>query len=353
MQAYANIYPNKGALTKGVDGITVDGFCEDRVANIIKLLKEGRYQFKSSRRVNIPKADGKQRPIGIQSSDDKLVQEVIRILLEKLYEPVFLECSHGFRPGRSRHTALDHIRKVWNGVKWLINVDIKSYFDNIDRDILLGLLEQKIDDRQFIKLIRSMLQAGVMEDWKYHRTYSGTPQGSGCSPVAANIYLHELDKFMEEMKADFDQGKERRDNPAYISLSRKISRLRKRIDALDKGSEQSLRLKDQIKQLDRQRKSIPSKDVRDQRYRRLYFSRYADDSLIGVIGSKEEAQEMMDKVKEFLRNRLNLPISEEKSEIKHAAQGMIFLGYEVRTYSNDKVKRISIGGRHVTRRTIN
>src|SRR3712207_2212335 len=98
LQAYANIYPNKGALTKGVDGIMVDGFCEDRVANIIKLLKEGRYQFKPSRRVNIPKADGKQRPIGIQSGDDKLVQEVIRILLEKIYEPVFLECSHGFRP---------------------------------------------------------------------------------------------------------------------------------------------------------------------------------------------------------------------------------------------------------------
>jgi retron-type reverse transcriptase len=129
MQAYAQIYPNKGALTKGAGETTIDGFCEDRVANLIKLLKEGRYQPKPSRRVYIRKANGKQRPLGIQSGDDKLVQEVVRILLERVYEPVFSDDSHGFRAGRSCHTALHEIRRKWTATKWLINIDVENYFD--------------------------------------------------------------------------------------------------------------------------------------------------------------------------------------------------------------------------------
>jgi retron-type reverse transcriptase len=164
LQAYANIYPNKGALAKGTDEVTVDGFCEDRVANMIKLLKEGKYWCKPSRRTYIRKANGKQRPLGIQSGDDKLVQEVARLLLERVYEPVFSETSHGFRTGRSCHTALDDIRKVWTGVRWLINVDVASYFDNIDHQIMVSLIEQRIDDQRFIKLIKSMLSAGYLED---------------------------------------------------------------------------------------------------------------------------------------------------------------------------------------------
>jgi group II intron reverse transcriptase/maturase len=210
MQAYANVYPNKGALTNGIDDTTVDGFCEDRVANIIKLLKEDKYQPKPSKRVYIRKANGKQRPLGIQSGDDKLVQEVVRILLEKIYEPIFSENSHGFRHDKSCHTALDEIRQKWTATKWLINVDIENYFNNIDHHILNSLLEQKIKDRRFIKLIKSMLRAGYMENWQFHLTHSGTPQGSGCSPILANVYLHELDKFVEEMKRSFNQGKKRK-----------------------------------------------------------------------------------------------------------------------------------------------
>jgi retron-type reverse transcriptase len=174
LQAYANIYPNKGALTKGTDEVTVDGFCEDRVANAIKLLKEGKYWCKPSRRTYIHKANGKQRPLGIQSGDDKLAQEVARLLLERVYEPVFSETSHGFRTGRSCHTALDDIREIWTGVRWLINVDVASYFDNIDHQIMVSLLEQRVDDQRFIKLIKTMLRAGYLEDWQFHRTFSGT-----------------------------------------------------------------------------------------------------------------------------------------------------------------------------------
>jgi group II intron reverse transcriptase/maturase len=353
VQAYANICPNKGALTKGIDNTTVDGFCEDRVTNIIKLLKEGRYHFKPSRRVFIKKTNGKQRPLGIQSGNDKLVQEVVRILLERIYEPVFSKHSHGFRPGRSCHTALEEIREVWTATKWLINIDVENYFNNIDHNILVNLLEQKIDDQRFIRLIKAMLQAGYMEQWRFHPTYSGTPQGSGCSPIAANIYLHELDKFMEGIKVGFDKGKQRRNDPAYNAIGWKIWRLRKKVDALGKTSEEARKLRNQIEQLDQQRKSMPSGDVHDPNYKRVYYSRYADDTLIGIIGTKEDAQEIMEKVKEFLQNKLNLPISEEKSEIEHATQGMIFLGYEVRTYSNNKVLKIRMGERHTKKRTIN
>jgi group II intron reverse transcriptase/maturase len=353
MQAYANIYPNRGAMTKGIDGTTIDGFCEDRVANTIKLLKEGRYQPKPSRRVYIRKTNGKQRPLGIQSGDDKLVQEVVRILLERIYEPVFSKYSHGFRAGRSCHTALDEIRQKWTATKWLINVDVENYFNNIDHQILVSLLEKKIDDRRFIKLMKSMLRAGHMENWQFHRTYSGTPQGSGCSPVIANIYLHELDKFVEELKLGFDQGKQRRQNPEYNSLKLKIVRLRKKVDTLNKNSEEAQQLRTQIAQLDRRRKSIPSGDVYDPDYKRVYYSRYADDTLLGIIGAKEDAQKIMEQVRAFLKNKLNLPIAEEKSVIKQASEGMIFLGYEVRTYASQKVIKIRIGDRHTRRRTVN
>ena len=167
----------------------------------------------------------------------------MRLLLERIYEPIFSKDSHGFRPGRSCHTALDDIRKSWTGVKWLININVKGYFDNIDHRILMNLLERKIDDQRFISLIKAMLKAGFLEDWVFHRTYSGTPQGSICSPIMANVYLHELDQFMENLKADFDQGKKRKRNPEYSSLCDKIVLLRKKVDKLDKTSPEALLLK--------------------------------------------------------------------------------------------------------------
>jgi RNA-directed DNA polymerase len=183
-EAYANIYSNKGAITKGVNDNTLDGFSEERIEGIMEQLKQKRYRFTPAKRVYIPKRNSrKKRPLGVPTGDDKLVQEVVRILLERIYEPIFSEHSHGFRPNRSCHTALEHIRKKWTAIKWFIEFDIKSFFDSMSHEVMISLLEKKIDDKQFIKLIRCMLKAGYLEEWKYYPTYSGTPQGGIVSPI--------------------------------------------------------------------------------------------------------------------------------------------------------------------------
>ncbi len=231
-EAYAHIYANKGALTPGVDGGTLDGFSEERVASIMTRLKKGTYRFQPTRRVYVPKKNGKKRPLGISSGDDKLVQEVVRIILERIYEPIFEESSHGFRPGRSPHTALTHIGDQWQSVKWLVDMDIQDYFTTINHEILMRLLAKKIEDTRFLRLIQAMLDAGYLEDWTYHATYSGVPQGSIVSPVLANVYLHELDCFMNTLKEQFNQGKRRKSNDQYRRYSQKIARLRKKWDML-------------------------------------------------------------------------------------------------------------------------
>jgi group II intron reverse transcriptase/maturase len=341
MEAYANIYANKGAITRGMTQNTLDGFTDERVVNLQTLLKENRYRPRPVRRIYIPKSDGRQRPLGTSTGDDKLVQEVVRLILERLYEPIFSDASHGFRPNRSPHTALSEIQHQWTGVKWFVNVDITGFYDNVDHQVLLNLLSQKIDDKRFINLIRLMLKAGYMEDWKFRTTYSGTPQGGIASPILANIYLHELDKFMEEEAAEFGKGKRRAPNVAYRRLTNRIYTLRKKIDlAKEKGNlTQANEMLSEIKPLDHQRKSMSSSNPWDPNYRRLLYCRYADDVAIGVIGTKEEARGVMEKVGDYLKSSLRLDISPEKSGITHARVGMIYLGYTVRTYSRPKTVR--------------
>ena len=217
-EAYANIYSNEGAITTGVNRNTLDGFSEERVDAIIDKLKRKKYKFRPVRRVYIPKHSGKRRPLGILIGDDKLVQEVARILLERIYEPIFSNHSHGFRPDRSCHTALKQIERVWTGVKWYIEYDIEDFFNNMNHEIMVHLLEKKIDDRRFINLIKGMLRAGYLEDWIYYPTYSGTPQGAGVSPILSSVYLHELDIFIEHAVKEFHVGKLKRSNPEYTRL---------------------------------------------------------------------------------------------------------------------------------------
>lgn len=350
-RAYEQIAPNKGALTPGADPEnTLDGFSLERMEGIIARVMDGSYRFSPARRQYIPKTNGKKRPLGIPTADDKLVQAAVKILLEHVYEPIFSEQSHGFRRGRSCHTALTEIRRTWHGMKWLVEVDIVGYYDNIDHDILLGLLRRRIDDGRLLQLIQRMLKAGYLEDWKFHKTFSGAPQGGVISPILANVYLHELDLFMAKVKERFDRSQKRRRSAAYLEASKRIQIRRRMIDRRRaNGNEEEIpRLLEEIREWERRRSEAPSLDPFDPNYRRLRYCRYADDFVIGVIGSKQDARSIMDEVKAFLAQTLKLEVSAEKSGIRKADEGAMFLGYQLKTYGDGRTRRRVIGGRAVT-----
>jgi group II intron reverse transcriptase/maturase len=331
-RAYVRVSRNKGAMTPGVDDQTFDGMSLEKLADLSRRVAEGSYRPRPVRRVYIPKASGKMRPLGIPTTEDRLVQEVVRTILEAIYEPMFSKHSHGFRPGHSCHTALEEIRNTWTGMKWLIEVDVRGFFDNIDHDILLQLLERRIDDPRFVGVIKDMLQAGCLDDWVFERTYSGTPQGGVVSPLLANIYLHELDLFMAEMRARFDRGAKRRPFHRYTALERRIMRLRQKIDTLRAGGAGEIEIREclqRIKTVETERRTVPSVDPMDPDYRRLRYCRYADDFLIGIIGSKADAEQVMADVQACLNQRLNLEVSPEKSGITAASKGAVFLGFHV------------------------
>ena len=189
--AYKNLYANNGAATEGVNNDTADGFSEEKIIKIIDSLRNESYQPKPSRRTYRKKANGKMRPLGIPTFTDKLVQEVLRMILEAVYEPVFMDCSHGFRPNRSCHTALKDLKHQFHGTRWFIEGDIKGCFDNIDHQTLIGVIGNKVKVARLHKLIWKFLKVGYMEEWEYHSTYSGAPQGGIISPLFANIYLND------------------------------------------------------------------------------------------------------------------------------------------------------------------
>jgi retron-type reverse transcriptase len=195
--AYGRLYSNDGAMTPGADGETVDDMSLGKIGRIIDALRRERYRFAPVKRVYIEKKNGKLRPLGLPSWPDKLVGEVIRLLLEAYYEPQFSGRSHGFRPGRGCHTALTEVAVSWTGTTWFIEGDISDCFGSLDHEIMVRILAEKIHDNRFLRLLRGMLQAGYLEDWEWNATLSGAPQGSGVSPILSNIYLDRLDKFVE------------------------------------------------------------------------------------------------------------------------------------------------------------
>jgi group II intron reverse transcriptase/maturase len=361
LHAYARIQANRGAITPGVTGNTLDGFGRERVLALMASLREGTYRPSPVRRTYILKDPtnpaGKKRPLGIPTGDDKLVQEVARILLEAIYEPVFSDRSHGFRPGRSCHTALTQIVDSWKGTKWVCELDIKGYFDNIDHEVLLTVLEKRIDDRAFLDLIRLFLRAGYLEDWKYHATYSGTPQGGVVSPILANIYLHELDEHMEGAIAAFNKGHRRKPNKAYRALVEPISRRRRFLREHGETHPDAGAVLAELAELGERQRSMPSVDMHDPGFKRLHYVRYADDFLVGIVGTKEDAIRTMEEVKTFVEGTLKLTISTEKSRLAALEDGVEFLGYGVTSRRMDKRMKCVVGRAedrvvHAVKRTI-
>lgn len=282
------------------------------------------------------------RPLGIPSFDDKLVQECIRLLLESVYENSFSKTSHGFRPNRSCHTALNQIQVCFSGVKWFIEGDIKGFFDNIDHDVMVSILGERIKDERFLRLIRKFLRAGYLEDWKYHNTYSGTPQGGIISPILANIYLDKLDSYMEALKGKFNRGSYRAVFPEAYELEKKRGMLAKKLRNAQTEEEQA-ELKSKIREIDDYRLTIPYSDPFDEGYRRLQYVRYADDFLVGVIGSKEDAQRIKTQIKEFITSELKLELSDEKTLITHSGKKARFLGYDIYVRRSNATRKDKIG----------
>jgi retron-type reverse transcriptase len=327
LTAYGKLYKNQGAMTPGATEETVDGMSLDKINAIIQSLRDGTFRWKPARRTYIPKKNGKMRPLGLPTWTDKVVQEVLRMILDAYYEPQFSEASCGFRPG----------------TVWFVEGDISACFDRLDHQVLLGILRESFHDEPFMRLISELLKAGYMEDWRFNATLSGTPQGGVVSPILSNIYLDRLDKYVERtLIPAHTKGKERKTNPLYDRLQSKESEWRR------KGRREELK---------KQMRRIPSQDTNDPNFRRLRYVRYADDFLLGFIGPKEEAEEIKQQLEAYLRDDLKLELSRTKTLITHArTQTAKFLGYEVhvnqvdtkrtRTHQKDGTtyKRRSING---------
>lgn len=346
--AYKNLYANNGAATKGVNEDTADGFSEAKIDSIIKALADETYQPMPVRRTYIQKKNNRKklRPLGIPTFTDKLVQEVLRMILEAVYEPIFLDVSHGFRPKRSCHTALKQLRREFNGTRWFVEGDIKGCFDNINHAVLVGLLSNKIKDARITKLIYKFLKAGYLENWQYHKTYSGTPQGGIISPLLANIYLHELDKFVMKLKSEFDTPGVGQITPEYRELHNEIKRLSHRLTKVT-GEEREMVLT-KYKSKRQKLMTIPCTAQTD---KKLKYVRYADDFLIAVKGNREDCQWIKSKLAEFIGDTLKMELSEDKTLITHSSKCARFLGYDVRVRRSGKIKRGGPG--HVKMRTLN
>ncbi len=329
--AYQRIAPKQGNMTPGIDGKTIDGAGQKLIQEAIADLKASRYKPIPVRRVYIPKPNGKQRPLGIPGFRDKLLGTVLKLILEAIYEPTFSENSHGFRPERSCHTALETIKREMNGVRWWVEGDIKGYFDNVNHDTLLRILSKRITDKRFLHLIGQFLKAGYAEDWKYHQTYSGVPQGGTLSPVLSNIYLDELDRAMAMKIAEFNQGKKRKETRAYHNLTNLIYRAKQKARKTGDWSTH--------KALKQKQLNMEATDPLDPGYRRLQYLRYADDFLVGIHGSKADAEAIRNWLEVFLRNELQLELSAEKTLITNAKERVRFLGYDIKRWSGNRIVR--------------
>jgi group II intron reverse transcriptase/maturase len=339
LRSYAKLYPNDGAMTPGMTEETVDGWSMEKVAAIIVAIRDERWQWTPVKRVLIDKPKGGKRPLGLPVWSDKVVQDIIRSILEAYYEPQFSKHSHGFRPKRGCHTALKEIDEVWQGTKWFIEGDIKGCFDNIDHTLLMNILRENIHDNRFLRLIEGALKAGYCEEWNYHPSLSGSPQGGIVSPILSNIYMDRLDRFVQDtVIPEYTRGTRRKEGEEYRRLH-SLSTYYRNTGRIERAEE-----------LRKAMQQYPSVDPNDEEYRRLRYVRYADDFLLGYAGTLAEATEIKEKIAAFLRTQLNLTLSADKTLITHASTGRArFLGYEIGTMycqtKFDKLRKRAVNGK--------
>ena len=347
LKAYGRIYRNNGAMTPGITEEVADGMSLAKIDVIIDALRHERYRWKPARRVWIPKKNGKKRPLGVTTWSDKLVAEAVRLILNAYFDVQFSDHSHGFREGRGCGDALRDIYHTWKGSAWIIEGDISDCFGSLSHDLLISVLSEKIHDGRFIRLIKHLLQAGYLEEWRFNQTLSGVPQGSILSPILSNILLNKLDQFVETVLIPryTRGGKKRRNNPEYKRLLYQAGKCFKRGDI------------SQGRHFRKAAQQLPAYDPQDPTYRRLHYCRYADDFALGFSGPKSEAEDIKGQLTTFLQEELKLSLSEEKTLITHArSDAAKFLGYEVTILQNDTKRcRVKKGKtqRCVDQRSIN
>ncbi len=336
LMAYQNIAAKPGNMTAGTDGKTIDGFGMKTIRQLITELKGSKYIPNPVRRTFIPKTSGGTRPLGIPCFRDKLTQEVVKLILEAIYEPTFSHTSHGFRPNRSCHTALTEVKKM-TGTRWWVEGDIRSFFDDIDHKILVGILAERITDKRFLHLISQFLEAGYVYENTRIATFSGTPQGGIVSPILANIYLDKLDREMEQVRTQFNRGKRRKIPREYRSTRHYKAKARRY--AQETGDWEPFR------ELEKKQLHLPAGDPMDAEFKRLSYIRYADDFIISIIGSKADAEMIASNLRDFLATRLKLTLSKEKTLITHATAKARFLGYDITRWRRTKIIRTQ-GSQH-------
>jgi len=343
--AYKAIKNNPGNITPSADALTLDEVSLKRLNQVRFDLLAGKFNFSPARRVQIPKpGKNETRPLGVVSPRDKIVQTAMLQVLEPIYEAIFKDCSHGFRPNKGCHTALRSLKQQFSNVSWVIEGDISKCCDSIDHDILIQILRKRIQCDKTITLIKRTLKTPFKENDQLVWPKLGTFQGNSLSPLLCNIYLHEMDLYIEDLKKSFDKGKVRRKLKEYTSIQYKL-----REKNLDSSELKSLRI------MQRKLKCI---DPMDPSFRRLCYIRYADNFVIGIIGTRKECVKIREDLGNFLTEKLSLDLSLTKTTISHFNKvGIFFLNTQIKGNRETEklVKTIERGGRkfktRVTSRT--
>ena len=330
MLAYNRLKSKPGNLTPGLTPETLDGLSGDWINKVIAEMRNESFQFNPARRVMIPKANGKLRPLIIASPRDKIVQEVMRMILESIFEPIFTDSSHGFRPNKGCHTALRYVLNNFERSNWLIKGDIKACFDSIDHHLLMSIIGERLSDKRFCNLIWKALRVGYGESLQYiNANIIGTPQGSVISPLLCNIYMNRFDQYMNKLKSEFDKGDKPAHNPEYHRIATQLRRARIKGDLV------------KIKELSSIIYTLDYINTHDPNFLRLSYVRYADDWLIGVKGQHKDCLELLDKINRFLLESLKFTNSSDKTSISHVkTEKMLFLGTNITRSSHRVYSRI-------------